>query len=317
MNTISSIQSGLAVINVIQVSFGAYGLKLNPDTALNHLSWSLAGVCDTLTLSVSPSIGTVPTLTNTSTSAIMPNLVGGTTYTFTITATKAGNADLVASLTTVWTSNMILFYTYNTADAKTDVSPNKIANWASGAAVYDLTLATTGTTYLATDFVKRGTASFRGSTNYGIVDVFTVDARLGYTMSYWLYFISQADGKHFHFRFPGGGNIMVRMNNSNMYVYNSVGGSGDYTTGVIATNAWTHITFSCTADGFLRVYLNGALSNTLSGFQPPTTVGDMELVQVGGYAFPHTAINGRFDDFRFYRNPMTAAQVSALYASYA
>lgn len=314
MNTISSIQSVLAV-NIVQVSFGAYGLQLNPGTALNPLSWSLAGVCETLTLSVNPSIGTVPTLTNTSTTAIMPNLVGGTTYTFTITASKAGNADLVASLTTVWGSNLVLLYTYNTADAKTDVSPNKIANWAFGTAVYDMTLATTGTTYLATDFVKRGTASFRAGANYGVVDSFTVDVRLGYTISFWLYYISGE--RLFHFQFPDNVVVMaIRMSNGNVYVYSSTGGAGSEFTGPVAANVWTHVTLSCAANGVLSMYTNGVLRSTNTGYFPPTSVGSTVVSQIGGMAFPFVQINARFDDFRLFNKPSTSAEVAALYATY-
>lgn len=321
MNTVASASSSITPSAIINLpKFGAYALKLNPATALNPLSWSLASTSDTLTIAVSPPEGVVvPALTNTATSANFTTLVGGTTYTFTITATKAGETDRVASLTAVWTSNMVLFYTYNLADAKTDVSPNKIANWATGAAVYDMTLATTGTTYLATDFVKRGTASFRGSANYGKVAPFAVDVSAGYTVSYWLYFISQGDGKHFHLQFSDNAsstsNLMVRMNNTVMYLHNSVGGSGNATTTAISANAWTYLTFSCTSNGTLSVYQNAVLVNTFTGYSPiSVTTATASLVQIGGYAFPHTPINGRFDDFRFYNKPTTAAQVAALYA---
>lgn len=109
MNTISSIQSTL-VVDAFQIGYGAFGLQLNPNTALNPLSWSLAGACDTLTLSVSSPFGIViPLLTNTSTLAIILNLVNGATYTFTITATKAGYPNVVTSFTTVWKTSLVLF----------------------------------------------------------------------------------------------------------------------------------------------------------------------------------------------------------------
>jgi len=108
---------------------------------------------------------------------------------------------------------------------------------------------------------------------------------------------------------PDGATVGFRVNNSTAYEQAAT----------IATNSsgWTHIV--ATYDGTtIHLYVNGAEVGTGSAQAVGALVDSATALQVGGNSSTNAtaAVNGVYDDLRFYSTALTSAQVAARYATY-
>lgn len=308
MNLLGSVNSHAHKLVVLLENIS--NLSLNPQTALNYLSWTINSPVISQTLSITPSDGlTIPSLTNTSTTAIVNGLVNNTLYTFTISY-DTGTAVKTASLTATWTSNTTHFYKFETAD----VSNNTIKNYANG--TYDLTpINNAGSTAIATDFKKIGTGSYKCTGNYANITPFTADVRQGFAISMWFYQISGV--KMFNIRFTSSTDSSIlwcRLHNGKAYAYYNTNNGILVTDYTFPLNTWTHFTLSCSSAGVMTAYVNGVLDKTTPGYALNSAVEQTAIAQIGGYAYDHGTVNARQDNVYIFNKPVSAVEAAYLYA---
>lgn len=79
---------------------------------------------------------------------------------------------------------------------------------------------------------------------------------------------------------------------------------------------WVHIIFSYnTADGYMRIYFNGQISDSLyaPSFVPYTSTDSMQIARGSKVNYPDSYFKGSLDDIRIYNRALHRAEVIALY----
>jgi hypothetical protein len=283
---------------------------LNPQSALNPLSWTINRPLSSQSLEVSPSAGiTFTALTNTTTMVVINGLVSGTEYTFTITFND-GNGTQTAQFISVWTSNNTHFYTFNTEDTNGTTLINQATS------VRDLT-PLNANTVMSTAIKKNGTGSYTSGTNYCTITPFTLDVTNGYTISMWMYYQTNAE-RMFNIRFANSTSHSLAWclsANGRPYAYFSDAGSGSsgafVCTSAFPVNQWTHFILSCSRTGTgtaarMTTYVNGVFNQTTTGYQlSDNAPSQSSRAQIGGYSFAHRTNTYFTDDFRIYNKPIT------------
>jgi hypothetical protein len=124
-----------------------------------------------------------------------------------------------------------------------------------------------------------------------------------YTIECWFNVQNQTVGTSSVLSIPdGAGDALLAYVNTNLYVYSP--GVGTFNTGVSVTNTWTHVAIT-RSSGTLRVFVNGALTNSASDSKSwPTT-----SVVIGAQPTPSSFAIGYISNVRILKG--TALYTSA------
>ena len=286
-------------------------MRLNPQSALNALSWTINRALTSQSLTISPSSGvTFTALTNTTTFVVINGLVSGTEYTFDITYDDGVNGTQTAQLISVWSSNNTHYYSFNTEDTNGTTIINKATS------VRDLT-PLAANTVMSTATKKNGTGSYTSGANYATITPFTLDVTNGYTISMWMYYQTNAE-RMFNIRFANSTSHSLAWClsiNGRPYAYFTDAGAGSsgtfICTSAFPVNQWTHFILSCSRTGTgtaarITTYVNGVFNQNTTGYQLSNNApSQSSLAQIGGYSFAHRTNTYFTDDFRIYNKPIT------------
>ncbi|MES2630781.1 MAG: LamG domain-containing protein [Patescibacteria group bacterium] len=160
--------------------------------------------------------------------------------------------------------------------------------------------------------------SFDGTTSFMSVPYNSAFSTNVQTVSTWIYPTSQSTTALYVSKRTAAGNgwMLSYLGATNGVSYDCGGSGARYTTGYQPTlNTWTHLVATCTSDGLISVYANGAKLGTLTvnTVGLPTANGGLYIGRdslLAQYYFP-----GRLDDVRLYSRVLTDSEVTSLYTS--
>ena len=211
-------------------------------------------------------------------------------------------------------------------------------NEGTGSVFYDSVAGQTGTLIGATSWVSAANTrlpsltnaiyfantSGNGNSQYGQIvsggiSINTLTTA-NWSISLWfkpLTFVAQGADVYFSINSPTTRywNFYIGNGSGNLYNYSGSGAGGSTSiSGTVATNAWSHIVYTCSSSS-ITVYVNGssAGSGTWPSFSFPAntylTIG-IENISSG---FLQYGTNMYMQDVRIYNRPLSATEVTAIY----
>jgi hypothetical protein len=198
-----------------------------------------------------------------------------------------------------------------------DISSNvdlNVANYATGAYVFDASLSTGGTISTTTYRFGSGSLQISPTSNLSLNPVSVYP--LGTSFSFWLKSNANPNNSYI-FALRNNGDFLqqsiyinIVSNSYSLNVFNSSTISSTATGSAnINNNAWVHFVWTLDPSGNWRTYINGSLTDNLTGRLYPS-LGSRNTNTLGTGAFTDAYL----DEFMMFNRVLTASDVATLFA---
>ena len=161
-----------------------------------------------------------------------------------------------------------------------------------------------------------GALTFDGANDYLSVSAVTGLTSIQ-TKAAWVRFSYCAAGCNFYVFDEGGNNNWIQLydsDNDGQPIIRAgtlaAGGSIVDSGSELQTNTWYHIAVSSTTGGSVKIYIDGALSNSIGGASSQTPSGITIGSYDGGTQYP---FNGSIDDIQLFNRELSAIEIATLY----
>jgi hypothetical protein len=202
---------------------------------------------------------------------------------------------------------------YYNFDSSSNVGLN-VANYATGDYVVDASLSASGS--ISTTDYRFGTGSLRVSSTSNLTLPSVSVYPLGTSFSFWLKSNANANNS-FVFALRNNNNLVeqgiyinILSNTYSLNVFNSSTSSSTATGSAnINNNVWVHFVWTLNPNGNWRTYINGTLTDNLTGRLYPS-LRSRNTNTLGTGAFTDAYI----DEFMMFNRVLTAAEVTTLFS---
>ena len=268
---------------------------------------------------------TIGTSSKNFSSPVLNYYCNGPIYFLSIFNTALSDTDRTTMENIDSTNDLLFYYKFNSGDID---SSNRLANYATGTAVYDAVVYSGATIDTTTSKFGGGSLKTNGTSNgYVAFPTFTTTLN-GVTISFWAKATTTTPNLKTILHFTNGTTVaegvkdLIALNNQDFYIFNSTGEpNGNIITSPNNGN-WTHYVFTLQYTdttnnvdyGYWKFYVNGTETYSSSPTKKYYPRAISRSNNVFGKHFTNLDFcTGNFDEFRFYNRTLSATEVSNLY----